>query len=78
MHLMVMILADGSLELLDGFTRVQVLGASVGAVHDLMASVELVGIVDVLESLDGVVITGIGDPSVGLLENWARESKRGR
>ena len=39
MHLMVMILADGSLELLDGFTRVQVLGASVGAVHDLMASV---------------------------------------
>lgn len=77
MHLMVMILADGSLELLDGFTRVQVLGASVGAVHDLMASVELVGIVDVLESLDGVVITGIGDPSVGLLENWARE-KRGK
>ena len=78
MHLMVMILADGSLELLDGFTRVQVLGASVGAVHDLMASVELVGIVDVLESLDGVVITGIGDPSVGLLENWARERKRGK
>ena len=77
MHLMVMILADGSLELLDGFTRVQVLGASVGTVHDLMASVELVGIVDVLESLDGVVITGIGDPSVGLLENWARE-KRGK
>lgn len=77
MHLMVMILADGSLELLDGGTRVQVLGASVGAVHDLMASVELVGIVDVLESLDGVVITGIGDPSVGLLENWARE-KRGK
>ena len=77
MHLMVMILADGSLELLDGGTGVQVLGASVGAVHDLMASVELVGIVDVLESLDGVVITGIGDPSVGLLENWARE-KRGK
>ena len=72
------LLADGSLDLLDGFTRVQVLGASVGAVHDLMASVELVGIVDVLESLDGVVITGIGDPSVGLLENWARERKRGK
>ena len=71
------LLADGSLDLLDGFTRVQVLGASVGTVHDLMASVELVGIVDVLESLDGVVITGIGDPSVGLLENWARE-KRGK
>ena len=78
MHLMVMILADGSLELLDGFTRVQVLGASVGAVHDLMASVELVGIIDVGKSLVSVVITGIGDPSVGLLENWARERKRGR
>ena len=71
------LLADGSLDLLDGGTGVQVLGASVGAVHDLMASVELVGIVDVLESLDGVIITGIGDPSVGLLENWACE-KRGK
>ena len=71
------LLADGSLDLLDGFTRVQVLGASVGAVHDLMASVELVGIVDVGKSLVSVVITGIGDPSVGLLENWARE-KRGK
>ena len=57
------------LELVDGTTGVEILGASIGTVHNGVATVELVGIVQILQTLFGHFITRIGNPTVGLLED---------
>ena len=64
MHVM-----ESMLDLVDGTTRVELLGASVRAVHDRVAAVQLVGVVQVLQTLLGHLITGVGDPAIGLLKN---------
>ena len=64
MHMM-----DRMLYLVDRSTRIQILGASMRAVHNRMASIQLVRIVQTLQSLLRHLITGIGDPSVRLLQN---------
>ena len=60
---------EGMLDLVDGTTRVEILGASVRAVHDGVAAVQLVGVVQVLQTLLGHLITRIGDPAVRLLQD---------
>lgn len=57
------------LELVDGTTGVEILGTSIGTVHNGVATVELVGIVQILQTLFGHFITRIGNPTVGLLED---------
>ena len=57
------------LDLSNGLTRVQVLGASPGAVHNGVASVKREGVLELLSSLLTKVITGISHPSVSLHEN---------
>ena len=60
---------ESMLDLVDGTTRVEILGASVRAVHDGVAAVQLVGVVQVLQTLLGHLITRIGDPAVRLLQD---------
>ena len=62
-------LVNSMLELVNGATRVQVLGASLGAVHNCVATVKLVSIVQVVQTLLGHLITGIGNPTVSLLKD---------
>ena len=64
MHLMA-----SMLELVDGTTGIKILGTSIGTVHNGVATVELVGIVQILQTLFGHFITRIGNPTVGLLED---------
>ena len=71
--LLVLHMVDSVLQLVDRATRVEVLGASLGAVHDSMATVELVGIIQALQTLLRHLITGIGNPAVSLLENGRTE-----
>ena len=66
-------LVDGVLQLVDGATRVQVLGTSMRAVHDGMATVQLVGVVQILQTLLRHLVTRIGDPAVRLLEDGGTE-----
>jgi hypothetical protein len=60
---------EGMLKLVNRTTRVQVLGTSLGAVHNSMATIELVGIVQILQTLLSVLITRISNPTVGLLKD---------
>lgn len=60
---------EGMLDLVDGTARVELLGASVRAVHDRVAAVQLVGVVQVLQTLLGHLITRVGDPAVRLLQD---------
>ena len=60
---------DGMLQLVDRSSRIEILGASMRAVHNRMASIQLVRIVQTLQSLLRHLITRIGDPSVRLLQN---------
>ena len=62
-------LVKSMLNLVNGTTRIQVLGASLGAVHNSMATVQLVGIIQVMQTLLSHFIAGIGNPTVGLLED---------
>ena len=57
------------LQLVDRSSRIEILGASMRAVHNRMASIQLVRIVQTLQSLLRHLITRIGDPSVRLLQN---------
>ena len=66
-------MVDSVLQLVDRTTGVEVLRASLRAVHDSMATVELVGIVQTLQTLLRHLITGIGNPAVSLLENGRTE-----
>lgn len=61
------------LDLVNGATRIEVLGASVGAVHDSVAAIELVGVVQTLQTLLGHLVSRVGDPSVGLLQDGGSE-----
>ena len=72
-RLLVLHMVDSVLQLVDGTTRVEVLRASLGAVHDSMATVELVGIIQTLQTLLRHLITGIGNPAISLLENGRAE-----
>mmetsp|Transcript_51786 Transcript_51786/g.144705 ORF Transcript_51786/g.144705 Transcript_51786/m.144705 type:complete len:271 (+) Transcript_51786:230-1042(+) len=53
----------------DGLRRVQALGATVGAIHDAMASVELHGVVDPRQALLRVLVPRVCDPAVRLHQN---------
>ena len=68
-HPLLMHMMNRMLQLVDRSTRIQILGASMRAVHNRMASIQLVRIVQTLQSLLRHLITGIGDPSVRLLQN---------
>lgn len=63
--------ADGHvlLDLCNCLTRVEVLGAGPGAVHDGVASVERKGVLELLSSLLTKVVTRVGHPSVRLHEH---------
>lgn len=50
----------------NGLTRIQVLGADLGTVHDGMASVELKCIIQLFQSLLGRSIARVLDPTVRL------------
>jgi len=60
---------DELLELNNGLLGVQTLGAALGAVHDAVTPVQTHGIVQKLETLLGVLVPGVDDPPVGLLED---------
>eukprot|EP00451_Oxyrrhis_marina_P049425 CAMPEP_0204468360 /NCGR_PEP_ID=MMETSP0471-20130131/10450_1 /ASSEMBLY_ACC=CAM_ASM_000602 /TAXON_ID=2969 /ORGANISM="Oxyrrhis marina" /LENGTH=586 /DNA_ID=CAMNT_0051470169 /DNA_START=118 /DNA_END=1878 /DNA_ORIENTATION=- len=57
------------LEDCNGFSRVQTLGAAVGAVHDAVAPVQLHGVVNPGQALLGELVTGIRHPPVRLHEH---------
>ena len=60
---------DGLLDVLDVLSRVEALGAGVGAVEDGLAAVELERIVKLLETVGGVTVTAISNPAVSLHED---------
>ena len=62
-------LVDGVLQLVDGATGVQLLGTRVRAVHDRVAAVQLVGVVQTLQTLLRHLVTRVRDPAVRLLED---------
>jgi len=62
-------LVDGVLQLVDGATGVQLLGTRVRAVHDRVAAVQLVGVVQTLQTLLRHLVTRVRDPTVRLLED---------
>ena len=57
------------LDLGDAASRVQVLGTGVRAVHDRMAAIQLVGVVQTLQTFLRHLVTRVDDPAIGLLEN---------
>ena len=61
------------LDLVNRATRIEVLGTSVGAVHDSVAAIELVGVIQTLQTLLGHLVSRVGDPSVGLLQDGGSE-----
>jgi len=54
------------LDLGDGTAGVEALGTSLGAVHDGVTSVNTEGVSKFVESVSGVLISGVDDPSVSL------------
>jgi len=59
-------LRNFGLEVDDGFGRIQALGATVGAVHDAVAAVQLHGVIDPGKAFRCEFITGVCDPTVRL------------
>jgi len=57
------------LDLRNGLSGIEVLRADLCAVHDGVATVELEGIVEVVQSLRRHLVTGILDPPIGLHQN---------
>jgi hypothetical protein len=57
------------LDLGNGLSRIEVLRADLGAVHDGVAPVELEGVVEVVQPLRRHLVAGILDPPVGLHQN---------
>jgi len=64
---------NGKLDFSDGAARVEMFGASLGTVHDGVATVQLPGIVQGSNTSIGGSITAIGNPSVGLHEDSRSE-----
>src|SRR5216684_8284037 len=61
-----------SLRIGDRLCRVEALRAGVGAVHDRVAAIEAERVVEPIESLAGVLIAAVGEPTVGLQQDrWA-------
>lgn len=61
------------LDLRNGATRVQALGAGPRAVEDSVAAVDAHAVVEIVFALGGLLVTGIGQPAVGLEKNgWAK------
>ena len=50
-------LMNRMLDLVNGATRIEVLGASVSAVHDSVAAIELVGVIQTLQTLLGHLVS---------------------
>jgi len=61
------------LDLGDGFARVQTLGAGLGAVHDGVAAIDRERVLQLVQALGGMLITGVDDPAVGLHEHGGAE-----
>jgi len=57
------------LDLGDGPTGVEALGAGARAVHDRVAPVDAEGVLQLAQPLGGVLVTRIDDPAVGLHEH---------
>ena len=64
MHLM-----KSMLQLVNRTTRIEILRTSMCAVHNSMTTIQLVSIVQTLQTLLCHLITGIRNPTIGLLEN---------
>ena len=61
------------LNLVNRSSGIQILRAGVRAVHDRMAAIQLVRIVQILQTLLGHLIARIGDPPIGLLQDGRAE-----
>lgn len=57
----------------NGLTRIQMLGADLGTVHNGMTTVQLEGIVEIGQSFFGFGVSRVLDPSIGLHENGRAE-----
>ena len=57
------------LQLVNRTTRIEILRTSMCAVHNSMTTIQLVSIVQTLQTLLCHLITGIRNPTIGLLEN---------
>jgi hypothetical protein len=57
----------------NGFTRIQMLGADLGTVHNSMTTVQLEGIIELGQSFFGFGVSGILNPSIGLHEHSRAE-----
>src|SRR3546814_16284256 len=57
------------LDLADRLGRVQALRAGPGAVHDRVAAVELERILEVVQARDGVLVSAVDAPAVGLQQD---------
>ena len=66
-------LVNRVLQLVDRSSGIQILRAGVRAVHNCMAAIQLVRIVQILQTLLGHLIARIGDPPIGLLQDGGAE-----
>ena len=64
------------LDLGNGLSRVQVLGACLGTVHDGVATVQFLSVVECGQALGFVVITGVVDPAESLHQNFTKTGQR--
>ena len=74
-------LVDALLDLCDGFAWVEPLGADLGAVHDRVAAVELVRIVQLVHALLGEVVPAVYEPpaepsSAPVRAGWSKVTAR--
>lgn len=58
-----MLLVDALLDLRDGLSGVKALGADLGAVHDGVTPIQLVGVIQLSQPLLCKVISAVNDPS---------------
>ena len=61
------------LDLSDGLTWVESLWTDLGTVHDCLAPVKLKGVVKLLDSLSGGLVSAVDDPPVGLEQHRGAE-----
>ena len=59
-------ISEHFLDAADGLSRVETFGAGLGAVHDGVAAVELEAVVQRLQTLLGLLVSRINNPTVGL------------
>ena len=57
------------LDLADRFRGVQTLGAGVGTVHDGVAAIEPEGVFQIVQTLAGLLVAGVGQPPIRLQED---------